>query len=190
MQMSRRKSSRNTAKINTTEARETPVEIVSLSKLVLSEHNVRKIGEQNVDQLAASILEHGLLQSLVCISQGADGPFEVIAGGRRFKALRKSADEGRISANFPVPITIKDGAAAEEVSLAENVLRESMHPVDQFLAFSGLIDRGEGVEAVAARFGVTTRYVHQMMRLARLSPVLIEACKAGELNLDELMALL
>ena len=45
------------------------------------------------------------------------------------------------------------GATAEEIALAENILREAMHPADKFAAFQSLIDQGMTVKDVAAHFG-------------------------------------
>lgn len=59
---------------------------------------------------------------------------------------------------------------AKELSLAENAMREAMHPADQFDAFAALAKRGMPVEDVAARFGVTPPVVRQRMKLASVSP--------------------
>ena len=50
-----------------------------------------------------------------------------------------------------------------------------MHPLDQFRAFKTLADKGEGEETVAAAFGVTAAVVKQRLRLAKASPVLLQA---------------
>lgn len=55
----------------------------------------------------------------------------------------------------------EDEIDATELSLAENVVRDDMHPADQFEAFRLLIDKGAPVEDVAARFGVTPTVVTQ-----------------------------
>ena len=48
---------------------------------------------------------------------------------------------------------------ATEISLAENEMREAMHPADQFEAFKKLADEGKGPEEIAARFGITPQIV-------------------------------
>jgi hypothetical protein len=133
----------------------TAFEIVSipLNKLVASPLNVRKTGGQTIEDLAASIQAHGLLHNLVVAKKG--DKHHVIAGARRFAALRKLAKEKAIPKTFDVPCRVIDAAGSTETSLAENVIRTAMHPADQFDAFRSLVDEGMGVEEIAARFGVT-----------------------------------
>ena len=78
--------------------------------------------------------------------------------------------------------------AAEEVSLAENSVRAAMHPADQVEAFRRLADAGSTAAAIAARFGVSERTVEKRLRLGNAAPVLLEAYRAGEIDLDTLMA--
>jgi len=56
--------------------------------------------------------------------------------------LRLLADAGKIEADDEVPCKIRDGADALEISLAENSVREPMHPADEFEAFRTLVDGG------------------------------------------------
>src|ERR1700687_4477835 len=74
------------------------------------------------------------------------------------------------------------------MSLAENVVRDDMHPADQFEAFRLLIDKGAPVEDIAARFGVTPTVVTQRLKLARVSPVILKAYRNEKLTLEQVMA--
>ena len=116
--------------------------------------------------------------------------FEVVAGGRRLVALKLLAKRKRITKGIPVPCRVLDGEGVEgaEASLAENVVRLDMHPADQFEAFHALHEGGTGVEDVAARFGVSAHTVRQRLRLASVSPALIQAYRDEELTLDHLTA--
>ena len=167
----------------------TAFEIVSipLNKLVASPLNVRKTGGQTIEDLAASIQAHGLLHNLVVAKKG--DKHHVIAGARRFAALRKLAKEKAIPNTFEVPCRVIHAAGSTETSLAEDVIRTAMHPADQFDAFRSLVDEGMGVEEIAARFGVTATTVRQRLKLANVAPRLFELYRADEINLDELMAL-
>ncbi len=167
---------------------------IPLNKLVLSEANVRreKAG-QSIDMLAADIERRGLLQSLsvrpLADADGKEtGMFEVPAGGRRFKALQLLVKQKKMPKTAPIPCIVKTDGLAEEDSLAENVMREALHPLDQFRAFQTLAEAGQGLEAIAATFGVTAAVVRQRLKLAAASPKLLEAYVAGELTLDQLMA--
>jgi ParB family chromosome partitioning protein len=74
-------------------------------------------------------------------------------------------------------------------SLAENTIRQAMHPADQFAAFQQLVSDGLGCDEIAARFGVTATTVRQRLKLANVAPRLFELYRADEINLDQLMAL-
>src|SRR5579864_2513947 len=106
---------------------------IPLNKLLAWEGNVRKTDpDKGVDELAASIAAHGLLQSLV-VRKDRRGKYAVIAGRRRLFALQSLAEAGTVEADMAVPChVIDDDADATEISLVENVQREPMHPADQF----------------------------------------------------------
>jgi ParB family chromosome partitioning protein len=166
---------------------------IPLSKLVASEHNVRRTNTgAGAEQLAASILAHGLLQSLAVApvrdaDGGETGKYRVSGGGRRLAALKLLAKRRQIAKTYLVPCLVHTGDE-EEASLAENVERELLHPADEFEAFQRLSERGSGVEEIAARFGVTAQVVRQRLRLAAVSPKLMQVYRQGELTLDQLMA--
>ena len=164
------------------------IQIIPLNRLVPSSANVRKTGgSAGLDELAASIEAHGLLQNLqVC--PAAKGKFEVVAGGRRLAAMKLLVRGKKLAKDFPVPCQIIGEHEAEEISLAENVVRLAMHPADQFEAFQRLTEQDKGVEEIAARFGVSPIVVRQRLKLASVSPVLIGLYRDEEMTLDQLMA--
>ena len=116
---------------------------VPLSKLVPSEKNVRRTGrETGIEELAASIAAHGLLQNLsvrpVLDAGGAEtDKFSVSGGGRRLAALKLLAKRKVISKTYAVPCIVNTDDDAE-ISLAENIVRLNLHPADQFEAFKRL----------------------------------------------------
>ena len=166
---------------------------IPLSQLELSPDNVSKTPADTsaFTELKASIAAHGLLENLITRSMepGADGPgrYAVIAGGRRLAAMQALAAEGALEEDHPVPCRmIGSIVAAEEVSLAENSVRAAMHPADQVEAFRRLADAGSTAAAIAARFGVSERTVEKRLRLGNAAPVLLEAYRADEIDLDTL----
>ena len=168
---------------------------IPLSQLELSPDNVRKTpaDASAFTELKASIAAHGLLENLIAraMEPGTDcvARYAVIAGGRRLAAMQALAAEGALEEDHPVPCRmIEDIVAAEEVSLAENSVRAAMHPADQVEAFRRLADAGSTAAAIAARFGVSERTVEKRLRLGNAAPVLLEAYRAGEIDLDTLMA--
>lgn len=162
---------------------------VPLGRLSLWDGNVRKTDiSAGINELADSIASHGLLQSLV-VRKGKRGKYDIVAGQRRFLALQSLAKEGVIEKDCAIPCT---EANAEhdpaELSLAENIVRAPMHPADQFEAFRAIIDAGVSVADVAARFGIAESVVTKRLKLGRLSPVVINAYRAGDLDLEEAQA--
>lgn len=168
----------------------TDITMIALSKLVESEDNVRKTNrKQGISELAASIRSHGLLQS-VLVRETETGKFEVIAGGRRLRALRLLAKAGDIEKNLLIPCRVISGEdCAAELSLAENTVRLGMSLADEIEAVAARIDAGEGPEAIAARFGVSSQHIARRAKLARVSPRLIAALRKDEIDADQLAAL-
>jgi len=162
---------------------------IPLNKLLAWEGNVRKThADKGIDELAASIAAHGLLQSLV-VRKDKRGKYAVVAGRRRLLALQSLVETGTVETDRPIPCTlIADDTDATEIGLAENVQRESMHPADEFDAFKALIDGGMPPADVAARFGVTETVVQKRLKLAKVSPKLIAAYRKGDLTLQHIMA--
>ena len=168
---------------------------IPLSQLELSPDNVRKTpaDASAFIELKASIASHGLLENLIARSMesGTNGiaRYAVIAGGRRLAAMQALATEGALEEDHLVPCRLIGGiVAAEEVSLAENSVRAAMHPADQVEAFRRLADAGSTAAAIAARFGVSERTVEKRLRLGNAAPVLLEAYRASEIDLETLMA--
>lgn len=166
---------------------------VPLDSLVPWQGNVRKTeSAAGIDEMAASILAHGLIQSLVVrkVGQGKDkGKFELITGRRRYTALMQLAAQGKIADDYKVPCQlIAADASAHEIGLAENTVRVEMNPADQFEAFHQLTTEGKTVADIAAAFGVSETVVNKRLKLANVAPVIINAYRDGILNLEQLQA--
>lgn len=167
------------------------IQTIPLNKLGRSEHNVRTIAtDAGIAELAASIERDDLLQNLTVIKAAPGHAYthEVVAGGRRLAALKLLAKQGKITGSYPVPCRVVDEFAAEAVSLAENQLREQMHPLDQLNAFVARVEAGEEVAEVASRFGVTEAFVRQRIKLASVAPSLLDAYREGQMTLEQLQA--
>ena len=179
-------------KITLSQSRDIP-----FNKLVLSQSNVRRVKAGiSVEELAEDIGRRTLLQSLnvrpVLNAAGAEtGLFEVPAGGRRYRALQLLVKQKRLAKTALVPCVVRDPSgdiSAEEDSLAENAHRVELSPLDQFRAFKTLSDQGLGEEDIAARFFVTPAVVKQRLRLAAVSPRLLDIYAEDGMTLQQLMA--
>ncbi len=163
---------------------------ISIDKLTLSTRfQARKTaGKMPLAELAESIDAQGLLQNLVVTKAKKRGTYEVTAGGRRLQAMQILVKEGRWKPDTKVLAKLVDNEQAHEASITENVHREAMHPADEFEAFARLIEEGNTVETIAARFGVTPAAVRRRLRLASVAPDLIDIYRKGYMTLDALMA--
>lgn len=165
---------------------------VPLNCLTVSDSNVRRTpADVSADaELKASLAAHGLLQNLVVHrNESVEGHYDVDAGRRRVSLLKELAAEGVIGDNFAVPcLLIEDASLAVEVSLIENTMRAGMHPADEVEAFAQLVRDGSTASEIAARFGMSERTVEQRLRLGNVSPMLLQAYRDGDTNLDTLMA--
>ncbi len=174
-----------------------PSRDIPFDKLVLSQSNVRRIkAGVSVEELAEDVARRGLLQCLnvrpVLDADGVEtGMFEIPAGGRRFQALSLLVKQKRLAKTVPTPCIVRDTTSeilAEDDSLAENMQRVALHPLDQFRAFQALREKGQGEEAIAAAFFVTPQIVKQRLKLASVAPALLEVYAEDGMTLEQLMA--
>jgi len=167
---------------------------IPFNKLLLSACNVRRIkAGVSIEQLADDIARRTLLQSLTARPMlDADGietgMYEIPAGGRRFRALELLVKQKRLAKTAPIPCVIRTEGIPEEDSLAENVQRAPLHPLDQFRAFLTLREKGQSEEEIAATFFVSVAVVKQRLRLASVSPKLCDLYAEDAMTLDQLMA--
>jgi len=166
---------------------------IPFDKLVLSQSNVRRVkAGVAVEELAEDIARRTLLQSLTVRPVRDDdgketGMYEIPAGGRRYRALELLVKKKRLARNAPIPCIVRTDGIAEEDSLAENVQRAPLHPLDQFRAFMSLRDKGQPEEEIAAAFFVSVNVVRQRLRLAAVSPKLLDVYAEDGMTLDQLM---
>lgn len=167
------------------------IQMIPLNKLHISPRNVRK-RRGGIEALAGQILAAGrVIQNLVVLPEriGRKQGFGVVAGGRRFLALSSLLEAGKIKGDFLVPCAFTTEEEAHELSLAENVHREDMHPADEFQAWAMLADEGKSVNDIAARHGVKKEQVRQRLKLGSLSPVVLEMFRNDQLTIEQAMAL-
>jgi len=168
---------------------------IPFNKLVLSQQNVRKTkAGVSIEDLADDIARRGLLTSInVRAERDAEGKetgiYRIPAGGRRYRALKLLVDRKQLTKTTGVPCIVSEGETLEaEDSLAENVRRADLHPLDEFRAMMALREQGLDEEEIAARFHISVATVKQRLRLATVSPRLLELYGDDQMKLGQVMA--
>ena len=166
--------------------------LVPLSALVLEEgENVRStssVTKDGIKQMAAMLESTGQISPLV-VSRREDGCFSVHAGGRRTRGFWHLRDQKKIAADHMVEVREIDATHGLDISLIENISQEAMHPVDEFLAYKRLEEKGYTPEGIAKAHGVKVLQVKRRMKLGEVHPDLLEQFREGKINLDQIMAL-
>lgn len=139
----------------------------------------REFTETELDALAASLKEHGLLQPLV-VTRRADGSYELIAGERRLRAAKRA---GLVT----VPVIVREGETDArrklELAIVENVQRQDLNPIDRALAYAQLAQEfGLTQEEVAQRVSVSRTSVAHALRLLTLPEDMRRAVATGTLS--------
>jgi ParB family chromosome partitioning protein len=130
-----------------------------------------------LDELAASIEEHGLIQPLI-VNEETDGRYTLIAGERRWRASQRAG-------LLEVPVVVKEASpqAMLELALIENIQRADLNPLEEATAYRQLMDEfGLTQSQVAQRVGKSRPAVANYVRLLDLPPEVQEAVVAGELS--------
>ena len=136
----------------------------------------RHMDDAGLDELAASIREHGVLQP-VLVTETLDG-YQLVAGERRVRASRLAGLER-------IPALIRQLADRDqlEVALVENVQRADLDPIDEATAYRQLIDEfGLTQERVADRVGKSRSSVANTLRLLDLHPDVQAAIAEGRIS--------
>ncbi len=160
-----------------------------LYSLVASPLNPRKhFEESSIAELAESVAHKGLMQNLVVRRGDHPNEYEVVAGGRRLRALQLLEQSGRIQSGYEVPVRLAALTDLEALQLAtaENVERRSMTPLEEADAFARMIELGASAEDIALRFGYNRRTIDQRLTLARdLGDDARELLNAREITLGQ-----
>ena len=126
--------------------------------------------EEKLEELAASIREHGLIQPLI-VNEVSPGKYHLIAGERRWRACQRAGVE-------QVPVVVKQATdqAMLELAIIENVQRADLNQVEEALAYRQLMDEfGMTQEQVAQRMGKSRPAIANVVRLLTLPAEIQEA---------------
>ena len=141
--------------------------------------------EEELQQLADSIMEHGIIQPLT-VRELSSGYYQIIAGERRWRAARLAGlDE------VPVVIIEADDKKAMELALIENLQRQDLNPVEEALGYQSLMeDHGLTQEEAARRVGKSRPAVANSLRLLGLCPEILDKVRSSDLTAGHARAVL
>ena len=119
------------------------------------------IDQVTLDELSASIREHGVLQPIL-VRPLEDGEFQLIAGERRWRASKAAG-----LATIPALVEEIDDDTALEISIIENLQREDLSPLDEASMFDRMVrEHGYSVRRLAQKLGKDKGYLENRLRLA------------------------
>jgi ParB/RepB/Spo0J family partition protein len=133
----------------------------------------------DLDELAASIRTHGLLQPILVRPVRKD--FELVVGARRLRAARLAGLTG-----VPAQIKSLDDRSAREVQIIENLQRQDVHPLEEADGYKALLESTPSctIDEIAAKVGKSKAYVYQRLSLTRLAPKVRETVASDALPLS------
>ncbi|MFW6182959.1 MAG: ParB/RepB/Spo0J family partition protein [Chloroflexota bacterium] len=159
---------------------------VALEAIAPNPHQPRShMDEDALDELAASIEEHGLIQPLI-VNDNGDGQYTLIAGERRWRAAQRAGLE-------QAPVVVKEASPQDmlELALIENIQRADLNPLEEAAAYRQLIEEFGLTQAqVAKRVGKSRPAVANTVRLLELPDRVQEAVLNGEISGGHARALL
>lgn len=144
----------------------------------------KNFDQARLEELAASIREHGVVQPIVVRPKG--GRYEIVAGERRWRA-------SQLAGLTRVPALVREFSEAEtmEIALIENLQREDLNPVEEAEAYRILLDEYHLTQdELAKRLGKSRPQITNTLRLLQLSPVARAEVQAGRISMGHAKVLL
>lgn len=145
----------------------------------------RDFDEEELQNLADSIKEHGVVQPLT-VRETAKGYYQIIAGERRWRAARLAG-----LWEIPAVIMEADDRKTMELALIENLQRQDLNPVEEAMGYQTLMeDYGMTQEETAQRVGKSRPTVANALRLMNLTPEVLDMVRTGKLSAGHARAVL
>lgn len=136
---------------------------IDLDRIDPSPYQARQVfDEAELAELAASLTAHGQIQPIV-VRVGGNARYELIAGERRCRAARLAGWQ-----KIRAEVLVLTDAQAATLSLAENLRRSTLSPVEEARGLQALLQTGQTQEQLAAEFGITQSQISYRVRLLEL----------------------
>jgi ParB family transcriptional regulator, chromosome partitioning protein len=144
----------------------------------------KRFDQGDLDDLAASIKEKGVIQPLI-VRQRADGTYEIVAGERRWRA-------SQMAKLHELPVIVRSFTDVEvlEVAIIENIQRADLNSIEEAAGYRQLMDRfGHTQEKMAEALGKSRSHIANLLRLLNLPDPVLEMVRAGDLSAGHARAL-
>ncbi|MFN0116836.1 MAG: ParB/RepB/Spo0J family partition protein [Elusimicrobiota bacterium] len=152
---------------------------ISVDKIKPNRHQPRTNFEHEaLQELADSIKTHGLAQPILVTETGVPGEYELVAGERRLRA-------SKLAGLSVIPCTIKKLSNRErfEVALIENIQRQDLNPLEEAVAFDGIMkEYSLTQDQLATAIGKSRSAVANILRLLRLHVDVQSALRSGTIS--------
>ncbi|MBC6971763.1 ParB/RepB/Spo0J family partition protein [Bacillus sp. Xin] len=157
---------------------EEKIQEIALNELRPNPYQPRKsFQKEAIQELAASIKEHGILQPLI-VRKSIKG-YEIVAGERRYRAAKEAHLE-----TVPTVVRELNEQQMMEFALLENLQREDLNPMEESLAYQMLMDElNVTQEQLAKRLGKSRPYIANYVRLLTLPSFVQEMIADGNLSM-------
>lgn len=163
-----------------------PDQTVPIEKLVPNPDQPRRQFDQDdLNDLAASIREKGIIQPLIVRPSG-DETYEIVAGERRWRAAQ-------IAQLHEAPIIVRDLSDTEvlEIAIIENIQRADLNPVEEAAGYRQLMDRfGHTQEKLGEALGKSRSHIANLLRLLTLPDDVLDHLRQGRLSSGHARALI
>ncbi|MED3623717.1 ParB/RepB/Spo0J family partition protein [Neobacillus thermocopriae] len=166
-------------------SKEEIVQEIKLKDLRPNPYQPRKhFQKEAIDELKASIIEHGILQPII-VRKTIKG-YEIVVGERRYRAAKEAKLES-------IPAVVRELSEQQMMELAvlENLQREDLNPIEEGAAYQALMDKLKLTqEEVAKRLGKSRPHIANHIRLLSLPPAVQELISSGKITMGHGRALL
>jgi ParB family transcriptional regulator, chromosome partitioning protein len=155
---------------NDSPTRSVGVRIVPVDRIDSNPQQPRlAFNQETLDELAASIREHGVLQPILVRPTGQNR-YQLVAGERRWRASKQAGLE-----TIPALIEEIDDDTALEISIIENLQREDISPLDEAAMYDRMVrEHGYSIRKLADKIGKDKGYLENRLRLADAPPEIRE----------------
>ncbi|BBF70226.1 hypothetical protein SBA_ch1_24260 [Sphingomonas bisphenolicum] len=173
------------------------VTTMTIGELCVSPYNCRtnEVDANAVAGMAGSLLKRGQLYPLVVHpmtpAKGKKRQYGALAGGRRYRAFSLLITQGKLPADHPIDVIVRDitdEGELRELSLAENLVRVELRPYEVFAAVARAHTKGRSLKEIAETNGQTIETVRGWARLGGLHPTIFAALEAGTISQEQAKA--